>query len=100
MRDRDRLVLERDTAVEAACGAQRMVDHAGQRDALERALLELDAMACIFCNDFADEGESFEEFIITTQDALERARAYVDSPVDEILDIPQIDAEVLIHTAW
>ena len=42
-------------------------------DALERTVMELDAMASIFCNDFIDanQNSSNEEFVVTTPDALD-----------------------------
>lgn len=68
------------------------------RDALERTVLEIDAMSCIFCNDFTEGETDGEEFNIITKEPLERVRSIIDSddPIPELSNIPQIDVEVFI----
>ena len=62
-------------------------------DALERTVMELDAMASIFCNDFIDanQNSSNEEFVVTTPDALDCARKLIECPPSDTFDIPRID---------
>mmetsp|Transcript_5737 Transcript_5737/g.10358 ORF Transcript_5737/g.10358 Transcript_5737/m.10358 type:complete len:298 (+) Transcript_5737:11-904(+) len=68
-------------------------------DALERTVLEIDAMASIFCNDFSGESEGCsEEFVITNPDALECARERIDNCPAGEFDVPHIDAEVLVRS--
>lgn len=68
-------------------------------EALERLVLELDAMSSIFSNDFtndegAGEGDG-EHFVVTTQEALQNARSIIEcSP--ESFDIPRIDVEAVV----
>jgi len=75
-------------------------------DALERTILEIDAMLSIFCpddDDFTDESNQAdygEEFAITTPTALERARSITDHPDETmpLFDIPRIDLETIVRS--
>ncbi|KAL7529372.1 hypothetical protein ACHAXR_002928 [Thalassiosira sp. AJA248-18] len=67
-------------------------------DALERAVLEIDAMVSIFCQDFTGEIQAGDnEFVITTVEALDHARTIIDCPPDAF-DAPRIDVEMHVHT--
>ncbi|KAL9191533.1 hypothetical protein ACHAXT_001239 [Thalassiosira profunda] len=67
-------------------------------DALERTVLELEAMAAIFGSDFADDSEGDgEEFVVTTPDALKSAQSAIDC--GDVCEVPRIEVEVLVRSA-
>lgn len=71
-------------------------------DALERAILEIDAMVSIFCHDFSESQEE-QQFTVTAPEALERARTFIDDDSNDChsgaFDIPRIDVEVVVRPA-
>jgi hypothetical protein len=80
-----------------------MNEHDAEKlDALERAVLEIDAMISICCDDFTDESQpdgAGEHFVVITPEALGRARTATDSPPPEaLLDVPRIDVEAVVRS--
>ena len=80
-------------------------------EALDRTVLEIDALTAIFCQDedfnTYEEGRSgtdnggAKDFFVTTPDALELAQSYIDdqtSLLDDAKIIPRIDVESFVRT--
>ena len=84
-------------------------ENAAKREALDRVVLEIDALTNIFCQDgtFDEhrEAKNFDKnFFVTTPESLERSRRFVDQAdwfpsceCKEALDVPRIDVESFIR---